>query len=226
MKGNKGKQVEGPKVASAATLDGLGKIGNGDYVTVTKTDKGELVFTKYVSKDAAAVAGLLAPSLQASITFLDWGGVFGLSLGLPKEGSKLKKFDGEYWLYSFTTPKKIGSELNAMTNRFFEAGGTGLIILTQKKGKQGKAALMNALAPHLKHQCSYYEDSVVDVIDEIDAAHVNVKVQWVQPLPPTEAEIQEALEHGEEAEDYSKVFPKSANVNHIPQTWFLDTMFE
>jgi hypothetical protein len=221
MKGNKGKSVEGPKVTSAPNLNGLGKIGNGDYVVVTKIGENKVEFTKYVSKDTNAVAALLALLLNVSVTFLDWGGVFGLS----KAGTTLKKFDGEYWLFSFTTPKKIGSELDAMATRFFAAGGTGLIILTQKKGKQGKAALMNAIVPHLKQNSWYYEDSVRDVIDELVVAN-NLKVHWVQPQPPTEADIQEAAEQGEAVEDYSQVFPKSQEVERITQEGFLENLFE
>ncbi|MCJ7637752.1 MAG: hypothetical protein MUO21_09715, partial [Nitrososphaeraceae archaeon] len=131
----------------------MGKIGNGDCVVVLKTSD-ENIFIKYSGKDMSAIAELIAVQLKNPTIFLDWGGVFGLS----GDGSPLAKFEGDYWLFSFTTPKKIGSELESMTNKFFGAGGAGLIILTQKKGKQGKAALMNALVPQLKHKASYYED--------------------------------------------------------------------
>lgn len=220
MKGNNVKQPEVPKATSAPTLADLGTIRNGDHLIITKTGKNEMVFTKWVSKDTAAVASLMAPLFQKPTTFLDWGGVFGLS----KDGTKLKQQDGDYWLFSFTTPKKIGTELSAMVNRFFSAGGTGLIILTQKKGKQGKAALLNALAPLLKHQSLYYEDSVTDVIDQLIPG--DIKIHWVQPQAPNETDIQEAAEQGETVEDYSQVYPKDKNVIHLTQQEFLERLFE
>jgi len=185
----------------------LSKASKNEVLVVDVLSDAQPTFLIAEKKDDGAFRARLEDTLavlglgSAAVHLHDWGGVVGEADAAGRTALRQDVLDStDHLVFSFTPWNEKGrGELLRMATFARTAGFRGMVIMTKKEGKRGKADTFSALQAALPNQrLTYYEDTY-DVLVEcghlLRSAGVAATLQHVHnpefPVEEKDARIQD-----------------------------------